>query len=212
MKKETEDHRISSFFDESHFPWWEWNVPDNEVKANRKKVEMLGYRHENFVDKGYQAYTELLHPDDYERTMHAMRDLLEGRAELYQVDYRIKAADGTYHWYMDRGSIIERLPDGSPAIVRGLVIDLGVHISTDRPVEKLIALLRTALHGDRTGERLITVCSNCRRLKSENEWLEISKVLYKFISAKKSHGLCEDCLRRLYPRIAERVIEKLRIL
>ena len=93
---------------ESPFPWWEWDVAGNVVKASPLKVEMLGYCFEDFRGKGYQAYTDLLHPDDFERTMQAMRDLLEGRAPIYLVDYRIHARDGSWRWYMDRGSVQTR--------------------------------------------------------------------------------------------------------
>jgi hypothetical protein len=48
----------------------------------------LGYRYEDVLDCGYEAFTDLLLEEDYARTMDAMRDLLEGRAPLYQVDYR----------------------------------------------------------------------------------------------------------------------------
>ena len=63
---------------DSPFPWWEWDVLNNTVDFNDKKALMLGYEPEMFSSGGYQAFTDLLHPDDYEKTMNAMRQLLEG--------------------------------------------------------------------------------------------------------------------------------------
>ena len=97
MHERSEDD-LERFLDEalmsSAFAWWEWDIPANRVTSNDKKVEMLGRRPEDFRNAGYQAFTDLLHPDDHERTMRAMRDYLEGRASLYQIDYRILRADG----------------------------------------------------------------------------------------------------------------------
>ena len=85
---------------QSNLAWWEWDIPRNIVTCNDLKVTMLGYDPGDFINAGYQAYTGLLHPDDYERTMQAMRDHLECRADIYQVDYRIMKKDGDYTWYL----------------------------------------------------------------------------------------------------------------
>lgn len=206
MSKKFLEHQIDEFLYTSPFPWWEWNIKENIVKASPRKVEMLGYRDENFKDKGYQAYTDLLHKDDYERTMKAMRDLLEGKASIYQVDYRIIAADKSYHWYMDRGTIISRLSGGTPEKIRGIVIDLGANIEPAASLERLLSLFRKAVPSDRTSRSLLTVCSSCRRIRSGNKWIKISRPLSEFITMTKSHGLCEDCLRELYPQMASEIL------
>ena len=70
------------------------DVKTGKVIFNENKVKLLGYSMKDFADVDYTAFTDIVHPDDYENTMQAMRDHLEGKKELYEVDYRIKTKKG----------------------------------------------------------------------------------------------------------------------
>lgn len=48
---------------------------------------------------------------------------IEGRADYYEAIYRIKAKNGDYLTFYDKGKIVERTDDGEVRIV-GLVINL----------------------------------------------------------------------------------------
>lgn len=85
---------------------WYWNLQTNSVNFNLLKVTTLGYDASEIPEHvTYDFFTEKLHSDDYNKTMEAMRDHLYGKAEVYEVEYRIKAKDGKYKWYYDRGKI-----------------------------------------------------------------------------------------------------------
>lgn len=195
---------------ESEFAWWEWDIPKNRVSFNDHKVTMLGYDAADFADVGYEAFTSLLHPDDYERTMEAMRRHLAGDAAIYQIDYRVKRADGQYEWYMDRGCTIERSEDGSPARLRGLVVDLGEEFHRRAHSEALSESFRRALPGPGDTEASVTVCALCEHLKISNkEWVPIPEALPRAFPRAVSHGICIDCLRVLYPDQADELIDLL---
>ena len=100
------------------------DVKTGKVIFNENKVKMLGYSMKDFIDVDYTAFTEIVHSDDYEKTMQAMRDHLGGKKELYEVDYRIKTKKGSYKWFHDRGSVIERNQKGEPLTVKGVVFDI----------------------------------------------------------------------------------------
>ncbi len=104
---------------------WYWNVPDNQVTFNPLKVTTLGYD-VNDVPRQvpFQFFTGLLHPDDYEATMNAMREHLQGRAMVYEVEYRIRAKDGSYLWYYDRGKVTVSDENGRPLFIAGIVFDI----------------------------------------------------------------------------------------
>lgn len=90
----------------------------------------------DFIDVDYTAFTKIVHPDDYNRVMKAMRDHLEGKKKLYDVEYRIKTKNNLYKWFLDRGSIIERDNNDNPQTVRGVVIDI-TKIKQSENLEKL---------------------------------------------------------------------------
>jgi two-component system CheB/CheR fusion protein len=104
--------------------WWLMEYPSGMVQFNANKVKMLGYTQkdaEKFVH--YTAFTDLIHPDDYAQAMKAMTDHISGATKNYVTEYRIKAKDGSYRKFFDRGRIVARNPNNDLAIA-GLVVDI----------------------------------------------------------------------------------------
>ncbi|MFB6125221.1 MAG: ATP-binding protein [Halanaeroarchaeum sp.] len=102
--------------------WWEMDVPTGAVSFHERKATMLGHDPEGFAH--FEDFTELLHPEDYERAMAAMQAHLDGERERYDVEYRIETAEGDYRWYHDVGGVNERTEEGAPLMVSGLVVDV----------------------------------------------------------------------------------------
>lgn len=115
--------QLEMAMDSGKIAWWIWNVKTGNVDFHRRKAEMLGYTVQEFPKNVY-AITELIHPDDYEEAMQAMRNHMEGKSHEYIVDYRIRMKNGGWKWLYDRGNIIERDNDGKPQKVIGVVIDI----------------------------------------------------------------------------------------
>lgn len=85
-------------------------------------------------------WQEVVHPDDMEHTIKVWTCCLES-GEPYQVEYRLRRADGSYRWFMGR-AVPLRAPDGS--IVRWF------GTSTDIDEEKRVAAEReTILESER---------------------------------------------------------------
>ncbi|HNT96037.1 MAG TPA: sensor domain-containing diguanylate cyclase, partial [Thermotogota bacterium] len=104
---------------------WYWDIKTNEVTFNPLKVITLGYDRGELPERvTYQFFTDKLHPEDLPKTMDAMRDHLYGKAEVYEAEYRIKAKDGTYRWYYDRGKITQHDENGKPLFLAGIVFDI----------------------------------------------------------------------------------------
>lgn len=63
----------------------------------------------------------------------------------------------------------------------------------------------------RTLEGLLPICSRCKKIRDEaGEWHEIDVYVTRHSEARFSHGLCEPCLRALYPEVADDVLDTLR--
>ena len=102
--------------------WWEMDVPTGHVTFDKHNVEMLGYPPENFTH--YSDFTNLVHPQDHERIMNAMRGHFDGVYDHYEVEYRILSKSGEYKWFCDYGSVVKQDPDGKPLMVSGFVYDI----------------------------------------------------------------------------------------
>jgi PAS domain S-box-containing protein len=100
---------------------------------------MLGYAPSQFSH--YRDFTSLLHPEDLEAGMEAMREHLEGRTDRYEVEYRIRTAQGDYRWFRDVGSVTERDGAGRPTLVTGVVVDIsGVKSAEERLAQSNVEL------------------------------------------------------------------------
>jgi PAS domain S-box-containing protein len=76
--------------------------PDGTVTYyNRRYQEFTGITLEGDDWKWAPA----LHPDDVERTVRAWQRAVE-TGDLYEIEQRVQRADGTYHWYLSRGTPI----------------------------------------------------------------------------------------------------------
>jgi diguanylate cyclase (GGDEF)-like protein len=51
---------------------------------------------------------------------------LAGKTPVYRDEHRVLCRDGTYTWILDRGLVLDRLPDGRPARVIGTLTDVSV--------------------------------------------------------------------------------------
>ena len=104
---------------------WYWNIKTNEVTFNPLKVTTLGYDKSEIPEHvTYQFFTDKLHPEDFQKAIDSMRDHLYGKADVYEAEYRIKAKNGSFKWYYDRGKITQYDDNGKPAFLAGIVFDI----------------------------------------------------------------------------------------
>ena len=104
---------------------WYWNIKTNSVVCNHLKVTTLGYSMEELPHSiDHQFFTDKVHPDDYQNTMNAMIRHLQGKADVYEIEYRIQAMDKSWKWFYDRGKITQRDANGYPVMVSGIVFDI----------------------------------------------------------------------------------------
>lgn len=101
--------------------WWQLDLRTGAVTFSDNKARMLGFPPDHF--KHYEDFTNLLHPEDVDTAMEAMRACMRGERD-YAVDYRIQAATGVYRWFSDTGTVTERAEDGQALVVSGVVTDV----------------------------------------------------------------------------------------
>jgi PAS domain S-box-containing protein len=197
--------------------WWSFNMEDKSVKADARKAEMLGYTHEEFpttLDK----IMELVHPDDYENTMEAMRKHLRGEDEEYETDYRIRTKQGGWKWYYDRGKIIEYDKEGKPLTLSGTVIDITDRkkleqnlIQSKETLKEVNRQLREEQSIFRAGNVVVFKWKNDQKLTvsyaSDNTENVFGYSKEDFISGKVSFAeiIPEDDFKKLLEQISESI-------
>jgi hypothetical protein len=72
--------------------------------------------------------------------------------------------------------------------------------------ERLITELQEALANVKTLRGLIPICASCKKVRDDQGyWTQIETYLKQHSSAEFSHGLCLDCMRKLYPDLSGEV-------
>lgn len=112
--------RLEAGMEAAGMAWWEMELPGGAVFFSPNKTKMLGYESKDFFH--YTKFTDLLHPDDHAQAMKAMMDHVEGKADIYETTYRIKAKDGSYKTFYDRGKITFR--NKGEVRISGMVLDV----------------------------------------------------------------------------------------
>lgn len=155
--------RLELAMEAGNVAWWIWDYSSGYVEYDKRKAQMAGYSYEEFPKNVYQI-TELIHPEDYDRTMKVMSEHLKGIIPEYRIDYRLKTKQGDYVWFHDRGKVIERQEDGKPLKLSGAVIDITKRKQVE---EKLRATLEKQKKIDESLQLAKTQAEEASRAKSE---------------------------------------------
>jgi PAS domain S-box-containing protein len=114
--------RLEMAMQAANMAWWEMDLASGNVVFEKRKVEMLDFPPEKFTH--YKDFMALVHPEDHERAMAAMRGHIEGSLARYEVEYRISTRSGEFKWFYDIGSVVKKDASGKPLKVTGLVINI----------------------------------------------------------------------------------------
>jgi len=106
----------------ANMAWWEMDIKTGNVLFGKRKSDMLGYPAEKFVH--FKDFMDLVHPEDYETAMNALKKHIFGHEDKYETEYRILTRSGEYKWFYDLGNISKRDANGNPLTISGLVLDI----------------------------------------------------------------------------------------
>ncbi len=75
---------------------------------------------------------------------------------------------------------------------------------TEKEKERLITQLQKALHEVKTLNGLIPICANCKKVRDDKGyWHQLEKYVRDHSEAEFSHGICPECMKKLYPEFAD---------
>lgn len=125
LEAEQKQHETLDYAWTGNLGHWYWDVKADHVTFNDLKIKTLGYTRKDLPKNiSYQFFTEKLHPDDFGQVMKNMSEHLHGKRSVYEVEYRIKARNGSWKWFYDRGRVTKRDENGKPLMLAGIVFDI----------------------------------------------------------------------------------------
>ncbi|WP_172147947.1 MULTISPECIES: putative bifunctional diguanylate cyclase/phosphodiesterase [Pseudomonas] len=102
--------RLALALEASELGLWDWNLQSDEVHHSQLK-EIFGLEPEA-VQAMLRDLKPRLHPDDLPLLRRTLVEHMKGRSDGYQIEYRVKHADGHWVWVEDRGRAVERDAQG----------------------------------------------------------------------------------------------------
>jgi len=102
---------------------WDWNPQTDAMFQSPVWKAMLGDAGHDFGATG-AAWFERVHPDDLPALRRALDDHLQGRADRYAAEHRMRCVDGSWKWVLDGGRVFARDAAGRPVRVVGTQTDV----------------------------------------------------------------------------------------
>ena len=112
-----------------HSALWYFECNENgeivHVNWSHAFRQILGYHDILDFPNKLDSWSNLLHPEDYNRVMQLLLETIADKTNTtkYNVEYRLKIQDGQYHWFRASAEVIRRL-DGSANRIAGIISNI----------------------------------------------------------------------------------------
>ena len=136
-----ERERLRLALDAGRMGDWEWDIATNAVTWSESLERIFGLLPGGF-GRTFDAYVELIHPDDRERTVEAIQRAVAERRQ-FSIEHRVRFADGSEHWIIGLGRVV--LGDGvRPVRMVGVAGDITDRVEAERTRARLLAAEKEA--------------------------------------------------------------------
>jgi PAS domain S-box-containing protein len=167
--------------------------PNGEIASiNQSVTEALGFDEEDVIRR---SITDFM-------SGKAVQDLFgerDGENGLRHLEEILMAKDGDR---IPAGVAISTLKekDGSLAGYVFIVRDMTEQKKAEAEREELIEELQEALANVKTLKGLVPICSGCKKIRNDKGyWQQVEGYIKEHTEADFSHGICDDCAKKLYP-------------
>lgn len=89
------------------------HIEERNVYANRSVAEVLGYSSTEIQAMGADLFNIISHPDDLPKLYDALQKIRNLKHdEVVELDYRVRDAQGEWHWLLSRYLVFSRTEEG----------------------------------------------------------------------------------------------------
>lgn len=132
-------HKLESALEGSNTGLWEWDAETNKVSFCVEAKRILGYN--NSADLSEINWKDQIHPDDLKRVELLIQSNLRNRKDTYKTEHRKLCKDGTYKWFSDSGTILERDKLDNPKRAIGTLTDISIRKNNEEDLVKNLDII-----------------------------------------------------------------------
>jgi PAS domain S-box-containing protein len=115
--------RLELVLEGTQLGMWDWNPQTNEVVFNERWATMLGYSFGE-ISNSLEEWSSRVHPDDVQQCFRDIELHIQGITGFYENVHRMKHKDGSWHYILDRGKVVERDAEGKAIRFTGTHTDI----------------------------------------------------------------------------------------
>lgn len=175
------------------------------INVNETEARFLGYQRKDLIGK---SVFDLIISSERETARKAFKEKISHWVPTIGFDRQYQRKNGEYVDVM----IIDRLVYDENKAVVGIRSTVQENISikmVQMERDKLMNELTEALRKIKTLNGLVPICASCKKIRDdEGFWNDVETYVADHSEAKFSHGICPDCMRKLYPEEYERILKK----
>ena len=127
---------------------WDWDLRTNNLWWNENFTRMFGLPASD-IEKNISSWNDRIHPDDRERVLKSIHEVIDGGGSYWHEEYRFRRADGTYAFVYDRGYTIH--DEKGPCRMLGSMLDITESIVAQQKLTVSEERLRIALEAAELG-------------------------------------------------------------
>ncbi len=190
------EERLSLAIKAASLGIWDWDIRKKESIWNDQMFKTYGIPEENPIR--YKKWVKTVVPEDFPKVKAAFHRVIANKINDF-VEFHIIRPDGSIRCVQAGIGVITDENDQVSRLV-GIHIDITNRSQYEKDREKLISELQEAISKIKQLSGLLPICCNCKKIRNDNgSWTQIEAYIHEHSEAQFTHGLCEECLRELYP-------------
>jgi PAS domain S-box-containing protein len=168
------------------------------IDVNERGLTMLGYMREEILGHP-SAQMYIFTDDDVKKTLEAkMRK--EGFLRDESIRLRTKQGE-TREALWSAGTIMYK----DRYVVLSHFYDITERQQAENERARLISELQQALSEVKVLSGMIPICASCKKIRDDKGfWNQIESYIESHSAAEFSHGMCPECMKKLYPAFYEK--------
>ena len=171
------------------------------VNANPAACSFYGYSRKQFTKMQIHDINNL----SAEQVSRAIESVKSGERNYFQFQHRL--ADGEIR---DIEVFSGPIKIGGNLLICSIIHDISIRRRVEKEKEVLIEELQRALKEIKTLRGILPICAHCKKIRDDTGyWNQIESYINQHSDVRFSHGICPECIEKLYPDIAGELLKKI---
>lgn len=128
---------LETVLEKSHVGVWQLHVPTGQFIISKYIADLLGLTWHHGLSIELEQALAIVHPDDQVKARQQFRQYSRGKESTVELRFRLRFADGAWHWVRDSGAVVSRDKLGKAEWIVGSWLDIQDHIESDQRLRKI---------------------------------------------------------------------------